>query len=343
MYNWGGRGGLIQIKKKKTKENNNTIYISIPCLGYDPELINTIETAYNNAKDPNNINIGISFTGNKSFYEEITNKYPKIKTKYYTYEENSGVGNGRISALSMYDNEDYFLQIDSHSNFSLNWDKYLIDRYIEAKSIFNSDKIVFSGVLPNYEYIGKRIVSKKQLRYPLYAKDNFMSGSIPWTYAEDPYDIGLYDILKETGFLPLIKIAAGFMFGSKYLANNLGISKEIIFWEEEVLQTINLIDSGFIMVYPGKESAISHFYIPKDRQRLSLNKDGDRESVFSIIKNTEQAILKNYYSFILNPKNEGKVKRYEEYANIDLLLGPKDEGYYPDSYVNYIGGINESS
>jgi hypothetical protein len=304
------------------------IYISIPCLGYDPELINTIETAYGNANNPKGINIGISFTGNKSFYEEITNKYPNVKTKYYTYEQNMGVGSGRLSALSMYDDEEYFLQIDSHNNFFKNWDEYLINKFKQAQKIFMSDRVVFSGCLPVYEYLGKKIFSETSLGYPLYAKNDFFFEAIPSFYSEDMDNLELVsEMIQKTGFAPLTKIHGFFMFGSSALAQKLSIDKNIIFWEEEIIQSINLIDNGFILVYPGKYSPMSHYHIGN-------KKLGNRESVFEKYPNAIQLMIKNYYTYILDSKNIDKIKRYKDYVGLDLIIGPEKDNMTPSKYAN---------
>jgi hypothetical protein len=304
------------------------IYISISCFGYDKEIFNTIETAYAKAANPNNINIGISFTGNKPLYEEITNKYPNIKTKYCTYEENMGVGSGRLSALSMYENEEYFLQIDSHNNFLNNWDEYLINKFKEAQKVFMSDKVVFSGSLPIYEYFGTRVYYEEKLGYPLYEKNKFFFDVIPSFYSEDIDNLELVsEMVQKTGFAPLVKIHGFFMFGSKSLAKNLGIDKNIIFWEEEIIQSINLIDNGFILVYPGKYSPISHYHIRN-------KKSGNRESVFETYSNAIQLMIKNYYSYILDSKNINKIKKYKDYVGLDLTIGPEEDNLTPSKYSN---------
>ena len=93
-----------------------------------------------------------------------------------------------------------------------------------------------------------------------------------------------------------------------------------------MLQTIELIDNGFTLVYPGRYSPIAH--------RYRRGTDPKRDDIFSLYKNVEQYIVKNYCEYISN--NTKKVGRYEEYAGVSLTTGPEDVSFYPRHYINMV-------
>ena len=109
-------------------------YIKLPSLD-DTELIPTIKDAVNKADKPENLVFGIYLLykqeenlDNLVQVTEILNKSHgsefKLMAQEFT-EELIGVGVGRKMAESMYEDEDYVLQIDAHTMFSKNWDATL--------------------------------------------------------------------------------------------------------------------------------------------------------------------------------------------------------------------------
>jgi len=95
--------------------NKKSIYISLSCLYFDEELIKTILSAKNNARFPKRVYIGLTIIGNYDFYKYIldrTKDIENIQIKFFELEGNIGVGHGRSLAMSLYNNQDYILQVD---------------------------------------------------------------------------------------------------------------------------------------------------------------------------------------------------------------------------------------
>jgi hypothetical protein len=300
---FGGRKrGARTIKKNKNKKNK--IYVSIPCLYYDDELINTVDSCIENYPD---VTISIAFIGNKDFYKKSKKYLKKYKNVKHLYSEELGVGKARILASSLYDNEQYFLQVDSHTLFFNDWGTTLIEQLENTIKITNNEKTIISGYPPRYERNkGKLGIYSNTLNYPVFLKNEFIFNAIPkW---EDQF--------IDLTVCPLTKISANFMFGNKHFAKNLGVEESAIFWEEEPTQSVNLIDSGFSLAYPGTKAALAHRY---------LETAGTvRTSIFSFIENSEQAVISNYYRYVLDPKNKEKIEKYQKYAGVDLIFGIKE-------------------
>ena len=118
-----------------------SIYISIPTL-YDNQIEYTVKEAISCADNPDDITIGLVLleTDDKDgglkfdyFYETKIKpllEYPQVKFKRYFHGEYEiSVGFGRDEAMSMYTDEDYILQVDSHTLFEKHWDTTLINIY----------------------------------------------------------------------------------------------------------------------------------------------------------------------------------------------------------------------
>lgn len=328
-----------------------SIYISIACLGIDTELERTIDTAIGEAHYGDNVVVGVACIGNKEFYENIRKNYEHIKNikiKYFDYENNIGIGKARNLAASQYDNEDFFLQVDSHTNFYAFWDIYLLNRHYDFYKKFNHTNFIFTGYPPPFYYINKtNILSyvdrdtnleiSNYLGFNKWIKDD--NSIIKWqSDTIKNISLDLFNRLeKNEDFLPAPKVCGSFIFGDKKFAQNICLD-ETILWNEEIIQSIELIENGFILVYPGEYSPISHLYdIIKD-----TNSYGYRETFSDFIKTytnlNESELVKistdNYIKYLTNINNAEKIKKFEEYNNISILNNKKTLSVCPDYYIN---------
>lgn len=130
-----------------------TIFVAIASLE-DTELKRTVEDLFAKAKHPDRVTVGIALqdTG-KAIYKDFQKKFKNDKrVKLSLIELNRknvltelGVGLGRARAHGHYADEDYVLQIDSHSMFEQDWDVTLIEMLREAKFTVKSDRVVLTA------------------------------------------------------------------------------------------------------------------------------------------------------------------------------------------------------
>lgn len=324
-----------------------SIYVSICCIGLDTELVKSVEDCKEMAAFSDDVYFGIAYTGEESFFEELKKDLSHIKNivfKFTPVENNLGIARGRIDAASLYSNQDYFLQIDPHSRFTKNWDVFLVNQFNAATQIVNNEKTVISGYLPAYFYkeddFDYEYIEDTLLRYNVWIPDNFiLEDTIPKWTDDKPESVSyeLDNIIKKTGFAPASKIVAMFMFGNHHLANNLSIPENLLFWEEEIIQSIELIDNGFSLVYPGKIAPIYHFY----HNRI-IDERGKRDGYKTFLK-TEKNIeiynkqmRKNFIDYINNKSNKKKILAFEKYNNIVLKDGAKNKTTFPRKYINML-------
>jgi len=314
-----------------------TIYISIPSLD-DLELEYTIESAFKNATNPERVYIGVNLL---SMYKHtlkklkrMSKKYPNISFSYEKQKKNNintlGVGRGRKNAEILYSGQDYLLQVDSHTHFEKNWDSYMIDLFEEAVKEVGDDKLVITCIPPVFGYDAEKNPYRTgpNTRYPVFLNNEFFINVVPRWKSEDSLEV------TQKRLIPSPKANSAMIFGNKKFAQNTGISEEAIFYDEEIIYSINLVGNGFALVFPNiKEFPISHLDggLVVDGHERSFFLDYLNEKAFDEI---HQILQKNYLKFVKDPTNALKIEKYKKYSKVDALRGKIHSipFYIPESY-----------
>ena len=125
-----------------------SIFISVASYR-DPHLQLTLKSAVENASNPSGLFFGIvnqDVARNEVDYSFLPD-YSLIKI----HPRNArGVGLARSKAMSLYNGEDYFLQVDSHTQFVKNWDLKCIEQLKLAKQVSGNKKTILSCYPPPY-------------------------------------------------------------------------------------------------------------------------------------------------------------------------------------------------
>jgi len=333
----------------------STIYVSIASM-YDLELIPTIHDAFSKASNPSRIYLGIALLdSNEKLYKKVLkeiNKYgDQVSLDFTKIKKNKeldylGVGKGRKRAHAMYADQDYFLQIDSHTMFHQDWDKVLISLHKESV-IYNTKnpKTILTG------YAGMYFVDENQNRHlgPIeeetlpagFLYPNFVrlekNGPVPrWSMTE------ISKITKtEDRFIPAVKFNANFAFGNRYFGKNPGIPEGAVFFEEEIMQSVSLMSMGFSLAFPTMEYAlIRHLYVAEERTKDGVVVSfGGRKAANDYMspeqrKQQQIQVFENYDSFVNSPELAKYISAYEKYAGISLRHGKVSvETQIPDRWL----------
>ena len=200
------------------------IFISISSYR-DPLLYNTIVDAYRNAKYKNNLVFGIvdqSFAWEtidlKSlpFRDQI--RYTRIDPLY-----TRGPCWARHLCQTLHSDEQFYLQIDSHTIFDSCWDQYLINEYWNVKAFH--DKPIITQYPAAFEAVDRNIlnlkkVSKCRETYTMIAcSDNVFTDDYP--------EIGNYYVGAETLILDERKIVHGFLMAAGLLFTEAKFIEEV--------------------------------------------------------------------------------------------------------------------
>lgn len=123
---------------------NNKIFVCTSAYN-DTDLFITLETAYSNASNPQNVYFGIGMQ-----YPDIPkpdlSSYKNVRTIDIPEVHPIGTSPSRAIAAGLLEDEHYFLSIDAHTIFKKDWDKNLLEYFFELKQKY--EKPIISTYSP---------------------------------------------------------------------------------------------------------------------------------------------------------------------------------------------------
>lgn len=303
-----------------------TIFVSVACMD-DQEIFNTVTSAINNASVSSRVYVGVGLLAmNKTTLKTVKKLSKKYKNVAFSYQKQVyndvstlGVGKGRMRAQKLYIDQDYFLQVDSHTYFDSDWDTQLIDLFNEACDFIGDDNLVLTCIPGGYTNTPNftRVLELDQVRYASYYKNELFVETVPkwndWFLSETHPNL--------PKFVPSVKANSAMLFGNKKFAKDTGINEDAFFYDEEVIYSINLVGKGFALVFPNmKDFPLYHLdseYITSGHDRYFFLEYLDSD----VISSTNDIIKLSYANFLEDPKNAKSIQTYSEYAKIDLRSG----------------------
>lgn len=279
----------------------NKIFISIASYR-DPQIEDTINSFLINQSGENEIVIGVCLQDTVEKYENFKYKeHPNVKVSFIPYTEAKGVGIARKLIIeTLFHNEDYFLQIDSHTRSCKNWDKILIEQINRCpikKSILSTYPNAFDVEDKDKNYLNIKTCP--------YLKISF----IDHLSKIHPSSAG---IVTEGEVYHGFWVAAGFIFTRGEWCKEVGYSAEFYFTgEEDYLSVISYVKGW--NVYTPDISTIWHDYTdtriqsPKKYRPLHWEDHGN-------IEDDGTKLLKNLYETAFNITGERTVIEFLEFA-----------------------------
>ena len=134
----------------------NKIFISIASYR-DPELVPTIKDCISKSNQPNNLVFAISreYNSEDGFDDLSEFKSQKnFKIIELPHSKSLGVCNARHKLQKLFDNEEYYFQLDSHHRFVKGWDTKIKSTIKDLKKS-GSKKPILSSYLPSYNPYAK--------------------------------------------------------------------------------------------------------------------------------------------------------------------------------------------
>jgi hypothetical protein len=329
-----------------------TIFVSIPTMN-DSEYLNTLEKLFDQAKHPDRIFVGTTIfwkqsdviDGKKPFFISFINTikkyYKNVKVDVLPWEAYAGVGFGRTEPLKHFNNEKYYLSLDSHTHFVADWDEKIIDSYKKSKKHFGSKRIL-TTYLPPYFPDGELLIKSYPDKYTkdftntvlddkydncflketLFSKWQFFDYYGHISLTKDvitsknifpiPNDIDLkvdrdsevFKNIIEDEFLPAKKISAHFTFTEAdpwVTSYRICLDPEIQFWAEEFYQSCLSYARGYNLVWI-KTPIFFHQYSNGKEENFSRKiKNEDLEDFLNEAERTD--VYKNYLLKIDNYKH----------------------------------------
>lgn len=300
------------------------IFISIASY-QDPLLEATIYSAYNNADNPKDLIFGICDQSISPLDISSFEFSDQFKYEHVDPINSEGPCWARSRIQNQFNNEDYYLQIDSHMQFEKNWDAYLIN-YLERIRAIN----LSSHQLPIITCYPRafNVVDLKEGRFELnnneirtdaisYRKDSMF---IKENFSRQIGSIATPEI--SHGYL----IAAGCLFSSGEFVKEIPYDSDYYFYGEEISLMIRAFTRGF-GIFHIQSLPIFHLYaeLTNIERKLHWNEGEDSKREVKWYQREGKSI--NKLKKLLNDEISGvfglgaskSLKDYEYLSGIDLV------------------------
>jgi hypothetical protein len=237
------------------------IFVSIACF-MDKDILNTIENCLEKAKNPENIVFGICLQGDpKDNYLEKYEYHPQCRIHKMHWNEARGPAYARGIIYDMFQEEDYFFQIDCHTRFFQDWDEKIIHCFHECKKL--NEKAIISHYPVNINNMfGKNfqqtIINISTVR----CVDSRMGIK---THGRN---VNLNLCPKKSW-----GISAAMLFFDKQAYNEIVFDKEIYFglqFEEQVVLSARYWTHGYDIFTPSQHIIGTEYITNRKRQRHSV-------------------------------------------------------------------------
>lgn len=309
-----------------------TVFVSIASYR-DHYCSRTLESIFENAADPTNIRVGICIQNDDADEDcvisnpKLAQYNPNISTIRMRHFEAKGPTWARYLCATLYNKEDYFLQVDSHTLFAKDWDAKLVNMISEIKANTPSDDVILSHYPPSYEEYGKEGTNPKMVS-TICASFFNDRGMISFPGAES------IDMSKETGYVQTAYIAAGMFFCEGKCLRDVPYDPHLpnLFVGEEISHSIRCWTSGYD-IYSPNENVVYHLYTRSDQPHIWDDKKDNKHYSDEAATNKIKALLE------LDSEAPGKVPEHIKENSDKYGLGKKRtlQEYYDFAGIDVAG------
>lgn len=313
------------------------IFVAIPSYR-DPELSDTVASVIAKADRPKNLSFGICQQDDPDNFITLRQhrwSVRKINFKNYPAEQSLGLGWALNQCFSMYSGEEFFLQIDSHTEMDESWDTKIINDYRQAQQSAHQP-CIFS-VYPD-------IYSLDQNLQRILDHNGYLSRTrLIW---------GPGNLIPDGNALRLESqrpaksryLNGGFMFGDGSFAVNVPYNPDVYFFGIEIYTTVRCYTHGFDLFHPTQRMCWHHYGDRRNHSDVPPHHGNIVDESKRSVKFSQRAIdaekiiidlLLDRYSGSFGTGNERTVKDFEKYAGIDFancryITEEAETGLYKD-------------
>lgn len=224
------------------------IFISVAAY-QDPMLLETIGSAYVNAKFPQNLIFGVLDQSDEPLEINKIKFRDQIKFEHIIPLLAKGPCWARRRIQNFITDEKYYLQIDSHTLFQKNWDELLINYHNWCEKSLGKS-FVISGYPRSFEIL--KILHAKENSYKMKIghKD-----TLAITFREERiFEDGHYSMQKNVkagSYSPVkgLLVGGGFIFGRSEFVSQVPYDEMLYFHGEELNIALRLFTNGWAVVH----------------------------------------------------------------------------------------------
>lgn len=237
------------------------IFISVASYR-DPDLIKTIKSCYDNAKNKSLLFFSVFSQAEDSEHPDLS-FIPDSQIRYVKthWSESKGACWARCKSTSNL-NGKYFLQIDSHSRFKNNWDELIVNNYKNAKN-FWGDRIILTSYPDPFEL--NEDGSDKLIDYPLLKKlDAFWHGESKMIQAAHNWG----DVVDVVNGDEIFFLSANCYFSLVDIVKELPYDELLYFTGEEPSLALRAYTRGIRLISPVVKFMHTNYNRPNSKRRL---------------------------------------------------------------------------
>ena len=276
----------------KVNIKKNAIFVSIA--SYRDDVCNsTLTSLFNMAKFPENVFVGICQQNNSDEDDDCLLSFENnsnVRIIRIPYYEARGPTYARYLCSTLWNGEEYFLQIDSHSKFVKDWDIKCIDMINKIKEMGLSQKPVLSHYPKEIESYVENDESEK-FNVTRMCKSFFNNRGMISFMGSEVMDSK--NIPYNTPY-----IAGGMLFCESYFLQELPFDPNLpyLFVGEEILHSIRFYTNGWDIFTP-TENIVFHEYTRANKPKIWTD-----NPYYSDIPAFEK--VKNYIGLVDKNNNE---------------------------------------
>jgi glycosyltransferase involved in cell wall biosynthesis len=299
-----------------------TIFVSIASYR-DDELQRTVNSLYHSAENPDALTIGIVNQQARGKHDDFSWLGDQVKVDNVHYRFSKGAGWARKRAMSLYDGEDFFFQIDSHMLFEPDWDKKLIAMYDWCAKDAGTDKVILSQFAAPYE-----VFTDGSLNFPE-GDDKYWDGP-SWTSVVNTWAAtwaGNREKMEDlTHPHPTHTVLAAILFTTGDFVKDIPYDDRISFMGEELCIALRAYTRGYQMYAPNEMIAYHHYKREDQPKIWRDNIQGER--AWSEIEMNSQQVQRR----VLLGEDEGifGIGDYQKYLDYQKMVGIDFKTFYSE-------------
>lgn len=246
------------------EESKKTIFVAIASYN-EPDLEQTIRSCIENAKYPNRLRFGV-WSHNSDGVIPSFSDIPYLKMITAQFPTQLGVCPSRTGALFLYNDEDYYLQVDAHMLFQKDWDEVVITHYLNINQ--NYEKPIITTYVPWWakDHNGNILFYSPTLRSPsmpmCYMDDGESEIPMQGTFVIDWND---YEYYEHHG------LSAHFVFTSGSFVRDILPDIDIMFYGEEPTTAMRAWTRGY-RIFVVEDPIVWHYNKGYDGQLYEFDR-----------------------------------------------------------------------
>lgn len=307
-----------------------SIFISIASYR-DPELPSTIRSLYDMADQPEDLVFSVVSQEVKNRHPDLSWLGKQLKMIEVHAKDAAGAGYARKLAMQNYNEEDYFLQLDSHMRVRKGWDTDLKNMLSVAQEIAGTDKVILSQ-FPAAYFIGSD--------NKVYYKDDKDYWARPsWTTVQVNKDgsWGGRRMEMQNFSKPHMShtVLAGYLFAPGKIVKEVPYDERITFMGEEVCFAIRAY-TRFWEIYAPNEMLIWHFYQRPNMPKVWNN--GVRKKSWMEMEKDSHEVIKR----VLLGEEQGVygIDNFDRYLEYQKMIGINFAEFYQTDIIDQKTSLN---